>query len=367
MIHRARRVFRWFGRHLDEFSLIAIGLMFFLVASNTQTGWIYLLCGSIFGALLTAALSSRRAMPARQQLEFRLRLPLWVEKGTLFVADLSWQPGTVGYPGFWALPEGEALRVSQQGREQALLPPGPGEQAVGFEAQNRGVFCSLTGRLTCYGPLAWFPATRTLSVQLARPLVVLPRRLAVSAEELQRASGGVASMVAERGQRVGHGDLRRLREYHVGDDVRFIHWPSSARSGELIVRELAEGGATHLDIVCGCSDAQAAGAEPAWEWMLSWAYSYFVRAVQLGWQTRLLLWAGEDWVAHEDPEGFARARLAATPGPPAEPENGRRLDFWVGPYPGALPCFTFLPADYAGANPDPQGVAGRVLPDQVPS
>jgi uncharacterized protein (DUF58 family) len=58
-------------------------------------------------------------------------------------------------------------------------------------------------------------------------------------------ASGVRSLY-RRGR--GH-DLYGLREYRFGDDQRLIHWPSSAKAGELIVRELAAETATNTRIV----------------------------------------------------------------------------------------------------------------------
>lgn len=334
--------------HLDELSLILIGLMFFLVASNTQTGWVYLLSGSIFGALLTAFFSSRRALRPEG---FQLRPPAWVEKGRLFSATLHWARAAAGYPSFWAPFSGQPVQVQQQGRQQVMLPPGAGEASVWLEAQRRGVYPSLVSQVVCYGPLGWFAARRVVSVELGRPLVVLPALLEISAAELLRAAGS-QPLQGERGHRVGQGDLRRLREYQVGDDVRFIHWPSTAKSGQLMVRELSQGGAAKLDLLWGCHPeaARAEGADEAYEWMLSWVYTYYRRATELGWQVRLLSAVSDNWSPNFDPLVLAQATLLATPAPPAvsvENDDARRIDFWLGPYAGGNSAyFEFHPQDF---------------------
>jgi len=38
----------------------------------------------------------------------------------------------------------------------------------------------------------------------------------------------------------GSFDLREVREYVVGDDVRHLHWKAAARTGQLMVRDYAD-------------------------------------------------------------------------------------------------------------------------------
>lgn len=303
--------------------------MLFLVASNTQTGWVYLLSGTIFGALITGWWTSRRALrPAG----FRLWVPPSAPRGQGFSATMSWSFASRGYPAYWRPLQG--LTLDQQGRETALLEPGARELRIWLIAERRGIYNSIDGEITCYGPLAWFAARRALAPELSQPLHVLPRRLQMSQQAVQALSRG--ALGERRGQPSGQGDLRRLREYQVGDDVRSIHWASSARRGELVVREFSQGGALQLVLCWGCHPDCLHQLE-AFEEMLDWVHTYFVHARESGWPVQLLApQADGSWSRSEQAEILAGAGLWATPAPPPwnDVEGWARLDFWLGPYPG---------------------------------
>ncbi|HWA82139.1 MAG TPA: DUF58 domain-containing protein, partial [Fimbriimonadaceae bacterium] len=101
-------------------------------------------------------------------------------------------------------------------------------------------------------------------------LTVLPVPIPVSVE-LPMASGwGISE--AESGQSRGAGlEPRGVRQYQYGDSLRHVHWRSSARSGQLLVKEfeagsyasvafmiqrtngteIGEGGETSLELMCG--------------------------------------------------------------------------------------------------------------------
>ncbi len=316
-------------RYVDELSLIVIGLVLFLVASNTQTGWVYLLSGTIFGALMTGWWSSRRALKPSG---FRLWVPGTTPRGQGFGATLSWTSAALGYAAYWR-PLGSLL-LDQQGRNQALLESNQREQRVWLIPQERGLYTEVSGEITCYGPLAWFAARRRLAPQLSQPLYVLPRRLEMSSQKMQALGRGLLG--ERRGQPAGQGDLRRLREYQVGDDVRWIHWVSSARRGELVVREFSQGGALQLVLCWGCQ-AEAVGEKDAFEELMDWLYTYFDAALQQGWPVQLLAPQPDGgWKLTEGLEVLATAQPQASPSPPpwADSEGWARIDFWLGSCPG---------------------------------
>ncbi len=80
---------------------------------------------------------------------------------------------------------------------------------------------------------------RTLRFPIADELLVRPRRIRLDPPERAGPTGPVR---APRLRVVGEGDLRGLRPFRDGDSPRAIHWRTSARLGEPIVREDAGSG-----------------------------------------------------------------------------------------------------------------------------
>jgi uncharacterized protein (DUF58 family) len=353
--------------YLDEISLIVIGLVLFLVASNTQTGWVYLLSGTIFGALITGGLSSQRALRPDG---FRLWVPGSVPLGQGFWGTLSWTQSARGYASFWRPLRGSGVLLDQQGRNQAMLGADQRQQRVWLVAERRGLFKQLPCELVCYGPLAWFAARRPVSPQLSQSLCVLPRRLSLSQQSLRAWAGGQSG--GSRGQPAGQGDLRRLRDYQVGDDVRWIHWASSARTGELVVRECSTGSALDVVLCWGCAPESMSqpGSEEAFEWLLSWVYTYFVGAHEMGWRVRLLYVLPDGtWSQSERVEVLADAHpLASGPPPVWQAEVGSgRIDFWLGPAPPTqAEIFEFYPLDFVSTPPAATSLGRRVGPGREP-
>lgn len=115
------------------------------------------------------------------------------------------------------------------------LAPGAGVplsyQAVG-RVRGRHAFGPLS--VTVTDPLTI--ARRTLVVDGRSEVIVLPRIVALP-DVIRPVSGRVPG---DRGaglpQPMGD-DVGSIREYHVGDDLRRIHWPATAHRGNLMVRQ----------------------------------------------------------------------------------------------------------------------------------
>ncbi|MDH6127216.1 DUF58 domain-containing protein [Kitasatospora sp. GP82] len=80
------------------------------------------------------------------------------------------------------------------------------------------------------------------------------------------------------------------REYRHGDDLRRVHWKSTARYGELMVRREEQPLKARATVLLDTRELAHRGTGPAssFEWAVSCAASLGVHLMELGYQTRLL-------------------------------------------------------------------------------
>ncbi|WNV84438.1 DUF58 domain-containing protein [Umezawaea sp. Da 62-37] len=123
--------------------------------------------------------------------------------------------------------------------------------------------------------------------------------------------GGVRRGHVGADERVESGgtDLVGLREYVPGDDLRRLHWATTARTGTLMIREDADPALPHLAVVL--DDGVAAYGDPvSFEDAVEVAASLVSAAVESGHPVRLLTSSGSVDVAVVDEPSAALAALA---------------------------------------------------------
>jgi uncharacterized protein (DUF58 family) len=186
-----------------------------------------------------------------------------------------------------------------------VAPMGPGERRevqYAVRAGTRGVHA--------LGPLAvrvrdpFGLSVRSAAVGTPGTLVVLPRIHPLSAgRQLGRglgAEGSIPHRVALHGE-----DDQAIREYRDGDDLRRIHWPATARTGELMVRQ-EDRPARRRAVVLLDSRRDAhggAGAAGSLEWCVEMAASVSSHLIDLGYTVHLITTdAASDSGTHEDSE-----------------------------------------------------------------
>mgnify|MGYP001429964448 CR=1 FL=1 len=205
---------------------------------------------------------------------------------------------------------------------QGIEVPEPVTIAIG--CTTRRVVDVLQAEVRCSSPLGALKVVRRWQVALPAPLHVAPRPTPVSwrpdAEDL-RAVDRTASRATSAGDVV-----RSVRPYVPGDAAHLVHWPTSARAGELLVRELEPPSdllvAVVLELSGGARDEELA----------SWASGVVRSVLRLG-GTAVLCSHDIDGPRRTDvvtPRRLDRALAAATPGPPAVAPMGAHL-VQVGP------------------------------------
>jgi uncharacterized protein (DUF58 family) len=125
-----------------------------------------------------------------------------------------------------------------------LDPPGdwrrtvaPGTGDLVHVAARRGVFRIVRVEVRSGGPLGVFLRRRTLWVRLPYPVTVGPHPAPVRYDPQPLPLGLAAALVVQP-VAAGGDAVRAVRPYAPGDAARLVHWPTSARTGALAVREL---------------------------------------------------------------------------------------------------------------------------------
>jgi uncharacterized protein (DUF58 family) len=99
------------------------------------------------------------------------------------------------------------------------------------------------------------------------------------------AEGEIPFMVALHGE-----DDQSIREYRDGDDLRRIHWPATARTGDLMVRQEDRPARRRAMILLDprAGAHQGHGASSSFEWAVSAAASVVAHLAGLGYATHLI-------------------------------------------------------------------------------
>ncbi len=112
----------------------------------------------------------------------------------------------------------------------------PGTGRIPHLADRRGSFDVLRVEVRVTAPFGLLAAHRVHLLRLPHPVDVAPRPLAVT---WSAAPAPVAGGLQPVAQPALAGDLvRSVRPYVAGDPSHLVHWPSSARTGAIVVREL---------------------------------------------------------------------------------------------------------------------------------
>jgi uncharacterized protein (DUF58 family) len=154
----------------------------------------------------------------------------------------------------------------------------PGVLAV--PAPRRGVIHHIEFDMRARGPLGLWSAGRRLRVWLPRPLHVGPMPAAhVLDWPTLRATDVGLSPVARAGEDL----FRGVRPYVRGDARRWVHWPSTAHHGELMVKEHEGTGTVTIELV---ADLPVPG--PHTELALGRVAWLALSCLHQGWRVRLV-------------------------------------------------------------------------------
>lgn len=240
MLHRLQK---WLENHASSPSygglvLLLIALAFFGAATNTMVGWLYALSGLIFALLGLGAFLPPRTL---KSLKVR-RSPIYpVSVGDdltieLILENPSKQPKTL-LQMIDQLPD--ELGKSPRQSVELIAPQKSYHWIYTIKAKQRGIYHWSEVDLRTATPLGLFWSCRPRQAKakaIVYPLVLNLRQCSLLDTLGEEDSDQFPK--ERRFQAATVGLTRGLRPYRRGDSPRLIHWRTSARYGELRVREL---------------------------------------------------------------------------------------------------------------------------------
>ena len=229
---------RWVTPSYAGWLLGSLAIFFFVAATNTLAGWLYVISGISFALLIVAAIGPARSL---SRIEVT-RQPLHpISAGDRLVVELAIANPTSGAKSLLQIQD---LLPTALGKPvTSVLETLPADDVhvwnYSLVAERRGVFRWQTVQLRTAAPLGlfWCHRDRLLPATAIVYPIVLPLTHCSLIDTTGRAPTQFQS-AGYQAEAATAGLTRSLRPYRWGDPTRLVHWRSSARYGELRVREL---------------------------------------------------------------------------------------------------------------------------------
>lgn len=214
--------------------LVAGSFVMFAIGTNIQSGWLFVLASLLLGAvaagllmppLMVRRVSIQRHAPADAHAGDDLSVDL-------LVTNISDRRTLLSL----------TLRDAHVSPVRAFIPRvGPNETLIAGttrHAARRGIVDGEPVRVSSQAPFGIGRAVR--SVEAPGRTVIYPRVVSLSwLPDLASATKPLQSSTVQARKGTGQ-DFIGIREYRLGDSMRHVHWPSTARRGSLVVREFEQ-------------------------------------------------------------------------------------------------------------------------------
>jgi uncharacterized protein (DUF58 family) len=245
-------------------AIAVVALVLYFFANQTQVGWLYVLSAIAGGVWLTALFIPRRMLS-------RLALVRRVNR-VATPAELELVAGQTVTLDLELVNSGRTPALQVRGVEACpfalvadrtlpfFAPLVPARSSVDLQHQvkcaRRGWFEFPPVTLTTAAPFGFFAARKQVNAPTG--VLVFPEYRELASLPLLDRMPSVENTFAQIG--LG-GEVVGVREYRPGDSRRHIHWRSSARAGQLIVKEFAQETQPGLTIALDLRAASVIGAD----------------------------------------------------------------------------------------------------------
>jgi uncharacterized protein (DUF58 family) len=230
---------RWVAPAHSGWLLSGLTLFFFLAAANTLAGWLYVISGVIVALNMIAAILSVRTLQSLQI----TRQPIDpVSAGENLILQVHITNPTRAPKTLIQFQDevSSALGAPIRRVVESVAPHSTWPLLYEQPTLQRGIYRWHNVVLRTAAPLGLFWCRRVWSVPATA--IVYPQVLPLSRCPLVDQIGQSTSLQVHdrRAKSATEGLTKSLRPYRWGDPTRLIHWRTSARYGELQVRELEQ-------------------------------------------------------------------------------------------------------------------------------
>jgi uncharacterized protein (DUF58 family) len=218
--------------------LAGIAFSFFAAATNTMAGWLYVISGLIIALLGLAAVLPPRTL---KQIQVRRQPILPVSAGDQLTISLEIKNQSLKPKNYLQIQD---ILQSELGKivetpVEVINPQSTYKWVYYQPTEKRGVYRWQEVHLRTATPLGLFWCRRSWkapALAIVYP-TVLPLVTCPLIDKIGRDDS--AQIFSNRRSHAATEDITRtLRPYRIGDPTRLIHWRTSARYGDLRVREL---------------------------------------------------------------------------------------------------------------------------------
>jgi uncharacterized protein (DUF58 family) len=217
-------------------------VLLFLVGTSVQAGWLLVLASCLLGATAAGLVLPRRMV---RGIEVERRAPPEAFQGDRVRVSLVVSNRSRG------LRLGLDLRDEHLSAVRAFVPGlGPGEAVVVETmrtAARRGAHDASDVVVGSAAPFGVAERRRRLSVP--SPTIVYPRLVRLDEVSFLESAPTPERAIHSVPRRGTGPDYLGIREYRVGDSMRYVHWPSTAHHGALMVREFEREQTRRLTVV----------------------------------------------------------------------------------------------------------------------
>lgn len=315
------------------FLLAGSAIVLFLIGSNVQAGWLYVLAAGFGGVLATGFLIPPLALR-------KLRIERDAASATEVGADLrtSLRLRSKGFAGTPVWGNDTFLTTTPFFSDAAANESSTVSLVV--SAPRRGVFEGAPVEVVSGFPFGVAEARKKVFVE--SPITIHPNTFDLRGFPLLEAVSAPNEAIHDRRRRGSGMEFYGIREYRSGDSIRHIHWASVARTGRLLVREFEDHPSSRLAIFIDASPTVGAEPDTAFEAAASCAASVASYALTAGHPVQLFTDSRSathhlfepsrhealDWLARVEADGRrGLARLVREVGPEIQPRSTNVIVF----------------------------------------